>query len=63
MGEKGCVVPPEHRPFCATFVCPPHLKTDRKFRREYARLRAKVEADPYFGGVQFPRLEGWRDDD
>ena len=41
MGKNGCVVKPEHRPFCAGFVCGPHL-IDRKFRREYFRLCEKA---------------------
>ena len=55
MGPDGCVVPPELRPFCSTYVCPDRLKGDRKFRREYQRIRAKIEADPE--SPRFPRLE------
>jgi len=44
MGEKGCVLPPEYRPMCSTFVCGGHLD-DRKFRREYDRLMDKVRKE------------------
>lgn len=60
MGDRGCVVPPEHRPFCSTFVCAPHLEEDRKFRREYCRTRDKIEEDPALEGATFPRLEGYK---
>lgn len=45
MSEKGCVVPPELRPYCTGFVCTPHF-TDRNFRREYDRLIEKIGQDP-----------------
>ena len=44
MGEKGCVVPPELRPYCTGFVCAPHF-SDRDFRREYDRLIQKIAED------------------
>ena len=45
MGEKGCVVAPEHRPYCTGFICAPHFQ-DREFRREYDRLVSKITQDP-----------------
>lgn len=45
MGPNGCVIPPEYRPSCTMYVCPPH-REDRKFRREYDRLFNKIVKDP-----------------
>jgi hypothetical protein len=45
MGERGCVVPPEHRPFCTGYVCAPHL-ADRTFRRKYERLCTEAGVPP-----------------
>jgi hypothetical protein len=44
MSEKGCVVAPEHRPFCTGFVCFEHF-ADRGFRREYDRTVSTIQAD------------------
>lgn len=38
------VVPPQYRPGCSGFVCPPHLK-DEKFRTEYFELLSTVRED------------------
>lgn len=48
LGEAGCVVAPEHRPFCATFVCPAWLEADRvgEFTRRVSGYRERVWADP-----------------
>jgi hypothetical protein len=54
MGENGCVLSPEQRPFCTGYVCAPHTK-DRVFRREYDRLILKINRDPKapkMGGVR-----------
>lgn len=45
MGPLGCVVPPEYRPGCTGFVCPPHLSDD-KFKSEYLDLLDEVRKDP-----------------
>jgi hypothetical protein len=42
----GCVIPPEHRPFCTMYACPGVLHHDRKLRREYNRLHDKLKDDP-----------------
>jgi len=46
MGPNGCIVPPEHRPFCTCFACPAILES-RKVRREYERLHAKIKYSDY----------------
>jgi hypothetical protein len=45
MGEHGCVLSPEQRQFCTSYVCPKHLQ-DRVFRRDYQRLISKINRDP-----------------
>jgi hypothetical protein len=45
MGNTGCVVPPEYRPYCTAYVCPPHFQADRDFKREYDRLIARFAQD------------------
>ncbi len=45
MGENGCVVAPELRPYCTGFVCTEQFK-DRSFRREYDRTIDKIRQDP-----------------
>ena len=45
MGNKGCVLPPEHRPICSTYVCPGILKNDRQLRKPWQRLKAKLDSD------------------
>lgn len=53
MGEKGCVVSPELRPYCTGFVCVPHFK-DREFRREYDRTIAEINEDK--DGPKMPEI-------
>jgi hypothetical protein len=45
MGENGCVLSPEQRPYCTGYVCPPHF-ADREFRRQYDRILEKIARDP-----------------
>lgn len=45
LSKKGCVIAPEHRPFCTMFACPQVLATDRSFRREYERVHEKLRQD------------------
>ena len=58
LGEKGCVVPSEYRPFCSMFACPVLLDI-RSFRREYERLSLKIEKSPYLekASKELPPLE------
>ncbi len=45
MGDNGCIVKPEHRPFCVGYVCGSHLK-DRKFKKKYFHLCNKADILP-----------------
>lgn len=45
MGPFGCILPPEYRPGCTVFVCPPHL-ADKTFRRKYLSLLEDLRKDP-----------------
>jgi hypothetical protein len=51
MGPTGCVVSPEHRPYCSAYVCNSHLKRDGAFRAKYKSLCEKAGLD----GVRLPR--------
>ncbi len=42
----GCVIEPEHRPFCTMYACNAVLHHDRKLRREYNRLHDKLKIEP-----------------
>lgn len=45
MGAGGCVISPEHRPYCTGYVCPPHLHADPEFRAEYESIINKIGDD------------------
>lgn len=41
MGEKGCVIPPQYRPHCTSYVCASILR-DNKYNNEYEKLKEKA---------------------
>lgn len=43
MGESGCIVPPEYRPFCSGYICPDILHNDRDFRRKWTKLDREMK--------------------
>jgi hypothetical protein len=43
---SGCIIAPEHRPYCTMYACPGVLHHDRKLRREYNRLHDKLKVEP-----------------
>ncbi len=48
MGEKGCILPPHHRPICAGYVCAGHLRKNRGLRRIWEQLHIKLFQDHEF---------------
>lgn len=61
LGESGCVVPAENRPFCSTFVCPERLEESPELARQVEKHRARVFADPVasrmcFAGEEHPAI-------
>lgn len=46
MGKNGCVVKPEHRPFCAAFLCPGIKVNQPALWKKYIKLCKKYGIRP-----------------